>query len=182
MIKKANIPFKDVSILGAGVQGTPISLNYAIHGYNVKVIDISEHILRKVQQQHNGILNNKELLNRLNNVNNLDLSDKKNEILNRLNYTTDINEGVSDADLVVEMVPEDLSLKREVFSQLDKICPRKTILGTNSSSLRISQIEDGINRLDRVLNMHYFGFIVELMKGSKTTDQTIEKVYNFIHS
>jgi len=105
-------------------------------------------------------------------------------ILDRIRFTTDVEEGASPADLVVEAVPERLEIKREVFAQLDRICAPHAILGTNSSSIRISAIEDVTRRPDRLLNTHFYGVVwerpmVELMRGTATSDETIERARRF---
>jgi len=110
--------------------------------------------------------------------------EEKVAILSRIHLTTDVQEGASRADLVIEAVPERLELKREVFAQLDKICPSHTVLATNSSSIRISAIEDATHRLDRVLNMHFYAPVwqrpmVELMRGSATSDETMDRARQF---
>ena len=110
--------------------------------------------------------------------------DDKEAILGRLNYTGDVKLGTSRADLVIESVPEHLEAKREIFTQLDQVCPAQTILATNSSSIRISLIEDVTRRPDRVLNTHFYQAIeratmVELMRGTETSDETIERVRQF---
>jgi hypothetical protein len=78
-------------------------------------------------------------------------------------------------------VPERLEIKREVFAQLDEACPSHTILATNSSSIRISAIENATHRPDKVLNMHFYPqrAMVELMRGTATSDETIENARQF---
>jgi 3-hydroxybutyryl-CoA dehydrogenase len=95
--------------------------------------------------------------------------------------------GVAGADLVIEAVPERLETKREVFSRLDRVCPDHTILATNSSSIRVSRIEDATQRPDRVLNMHFYHRLwqrpmVELMRGTTTSDETIERARQFAYN
>ncbi len=82
--------------------------------------------------------------------------EEKEAILNRILITRDVEEAASDVDLVIEAIPELLELKREVFGTLDEICDGRTILATNSSSIRVSKIEDATGRLDRVLNTHFY--------------------------
>jgi 3-hydroxybutyryl-CoA dehydrogenase len=109
------------------------------------------------------------------------------KILDRIRHTTSVSEAASDADLVIEAVKEEVSIKRDVFQQLDHLCPQYTILATNSSSIRISRIESATTRPDRVLNTHFVLPIwthpfVELMRGELTSDATMEVVTSFISS
>jgi 3-hydroxybutyryl-CoA dehydrogenase len=105
----------------------------------------------------------------------------------RLRRTTSLEEAASEADIVIEVVKEDLALKREVFAALDRICPPHTILATNSSSLRISRIESATGRPGKVLNTHFVQPVwkhpfVELMGGSATSTESMESVKTFMES
>jgi 3-hydroxybutyryl-CoA dehydrogenase len=87
--------------------------------------------------------------------------------------------------LVIEAIPERLELKREVFAELDRVCLAHTILATNSSSIPVSRIEGATRRPDRVLNMHFFppvrdNAVAELMRGTATSDNTIEQARRFV--
>ena len=98
-----------------------------------------------------------------------------------------MEEAASDVDLVIEAIPESLELKREVFGTLDEICDDRTILATNSSSIRVSKIEGATGRRDRVLNTHFYNIpwrrsVVELMRGTDTSDETMERVRRFMES
>jgi len=170
-------PIETVSVVGAGFMGTQIGLQCAFYSYTVWLIDVSEKVLEQSSQ-----VCRQELEARVEKQQ-ITANDKEN-ILKRLHFTGDLNEGASVADLVIEATPERLELKRAVFAQLDKACPDHTILATNSSSIRISRIEDATNRLGRVLNAHFYGSIwqntiVELMRGTQTSDEVIEQVYKF---
>jgi 3-hydroxybutyryl-CoA dehydrogenase len=110
--------------------------------------------------------------------------EEERSILGRIHTTTDVREAASRVDLVIEAVPERLEAKREVFRRLDEICASRTILATNSSSIRVSKIEAATNRPDRVLNMHFYSGpwrrpIVELMRGSETSDETMRMARQF---
>ena len=108
-------------------------------------------------------------------------------ILSNIRFATGMAEAVAGAQLVIEAVNERLDVKREVFAQLDQLCAELTILATNSSSIRVSAIEDATDRPDRVLNMHFYNPVwlrpvVELMRGSATSDETIALASEFIRS
>ena len=169
-----------VSIIGAGFMGAQIGLQCASSGRTVWLVDISKEALKQAQQSQV-----KELEVRLEKQQ--ITIDEKEAILKRLHFTGDMEEGTQQADLVIEAVAERLDIKREVFAHLDKICPGHTILATNSSSIRISRIEDATRRPDRVLNLHFYPPVwqipmVELMRGTATTDETMERVEGFARS
>ena len=170
-------PIETISIVGAGFMGAQIGLRCASHRYTVWFVDISEKMLEQASQGHLTELERRVAERQI-------TLDDKEAILGRLNYTGDVKLGTSRADLVIESVPEHLEAKREIFTQLDQVCPAQTILATNSSSIRISLIEDVTRRPDRVLNTHFYQAIeratmVELMRGTETSDETIERVRQF---
>lgn len=171
---------KKIAVIGAGSMGWQIALHCAVKGYPVCLIDIAEQMLdqaRKMQiQEIERLITQKQII-----------ANEKDVILRRLNFTSNMRQGVSDVDLVIETVSENLELKRRVFEQLDQFCPSYTILATNSSSIPISQIESAVQRTDKVLNTHFYPPIwarpmVELMGGAATSDDTIKKVKIFVYS
>jgi 3-hydroxybutyryl-CoA dehydrogenase len=157
--------------------GAQIGLQCATHGYTVWLVDLLAEALQRTAENHSQELEKRLEKQQI-------TAGEKEAILRRIHLTTNMEEGASKADLVIETVPERLEIKREVFAQLDTVCPRHTILATNSSSLRISAIENATHRPDKVLNMHFYSLamhrtMVELMRGAATSDETIENVRQF---
>jgi 3-hydroxybutyryl-CoA dehydrogenase len=172
-------PFDTVCIIGAGFMGTQIGLQCATHGYTVWFVESLEESLQRSARRHS-----QELETWLE-KGQITLGEKE-IILNRIHFTRELQAGVSNAGLAIESVPENLEIKRAVFAQLDEICPSYTILATNSSSLRISAIEDATHRPDKILNMHFYppvwqSTLVELMRGTATSNETIERAIHFAH-
>jgi 3-hydroxybutyryl-CoA dehydrogenase len=170
-------PFETVCIVGAGTMGTDIGLQCATHGYAVWLVGPRQEALQRAARLISQELGTRVQAKRL-------TEDEKEDILGRIRFTSDLVEGAPSAELVIESVPERRELKRQVFSQLDAICPSHTILATNSSSMRISAIEDATHRPDKVLNLHFYPnvskrSIVELMRGTATSEQTIERARQF---
>ena len=170
-------PLTTVCIVGAGYMGAQIALQCATHGYAIWLVDALAEALQQAAESHSLELERRLEKQQI-------TAEEKEVILRRIHLTTNMEEGASKADLVIEAVPERLEVKREVFAQLDEVCPRHTILATNSSSLRISAIENATHRPDKVLNMHFYSLamhrtMVELMRGTATSDETIEKVRQF---
>ena len=164
-----------VCVVGAGFMGYQIALQCAIHGVEVWMVDISAAALeRALSEQRNEL--DKPVY-----------EGKRSEILSRIHTAGCIYDVEAEIDLVIETIPERVELKRELFARLDRVCPPHTIFATNSSSIRASAIEDATNRAGQVLNMHFFmpvweRPIVELMRGSATTDETIRRVYELSRS
>ncbi|WP_066495470.1 3-hydroxybutyryl-CoA dehydrogenase [Abyssisolibacter fermentans] len=104
----------------------------------------------------------------------------KNEILNRIKTTTEIDTA-RDVDLVIEAAVENMETKKKIFSELDEICKEDTILATNTSSLSITEIASATKRPDKVIGMHFFNPVpvmklVEVIKGIATSDETKNKI------
>ena len=105
--------------------------------------------------------------------------DAANAILSRIKGTTDVKEAASDADLVIEAVIENMDVKKQVFKELDEICPEHTILASNTSSLSITEMAAATNRPEKVVGMHFFNPVpvmrlVEIVRGLTTSDETVE--------
>ena len=171
-------PIKSVSVVGAGYMGYQIGLQCASHGFPVFMFDISGEALDQAQESIVQVLDDWVEEERIS-------VKEKDAVLLRIYMTDDLGRAVSDADLVIEAVPERLELKREVFGQLDRICKDHMILATNSSSIRVSKIEGATSRRDRVLNTHFYSrpwrsLVVELMRGAVTSDETLERVREFM--
>ena len=173
-------PIERVCLCGAGYLGWQISLQCASQGIPVRLFDISEEALERASEHI------RHELQTWTSEGNITLEDVE-AILGRVSFHNDLAKAVEGVDLVIEAVPERLDLKREVFAQLADVCDDATILATNSSSIRISKIEDATGRLDKVLNTHFYNTpwrrsIVELMRGTGTSDETLERVREFMVS
>jgi 3-hydroxybutyryl-CoA dehydrogenase len=171
---------KNVAIVGAGTMGWQIALQAATYGYNVSITDLLESAIERAKTTINCSLAEKVDLKEIS------LKDRV-EIFDRIHFTLDLAEAASKADLVIEAIVEKLEPKREVFSKLDQICPPHTILATNSSSIRVSKIESATRRPDKVLNIHFYSLIskkniVDLMGGTRTSAETLEKARRWIRS
>ncbi len=168
---------QNICIVGAGFMGTQIGLQCAVHLCNTTIVDSAKNALAQ-----SATLASEELQRRLNSGE-IDAAERD-KTLTQLRYESDLANGIREADLIIEAIPEKLELKRQLFAQLDALTAPDTILASNSSSIKISAIEDATQRPDKVLNLHFYGIVwerpmVELMRGSATSDRTIEQVYRF---
>jgi 3-hydroxybutyryl-CoA dehydrogenase len=160
-----------IAILGAGTMGAYISYLCAKNGYAVRLVDTSPASLEKSCARH------REWATR-----DLTQTSAQDTMLSRITVSPSLEQAVAEADLVIEALPEDLELKRSIFAQLDALCPQEVILASNSSSLRMSRIEQGVTHRVRVSNLHFFLpplMAVEIMGGSATTASTIERLRTF---
>ncbi|MGC8681627.1 MAG: 3-hydroxyacyl-CoA dehydrogenase family protein, partial [Thermoplasmata archaeon] len=122
---------KNVAVIGSGTMGRGIAEVFALYGFNVYLEDISDDILKKAI---NEIKDSLEKLARKGNIGNL------NDILSRIRTYTSIESAVKDADLVIEAVPELEELKKKIFSEIEKYTRKDTILASNTSNIRITDI------------------------------------------
>ena len=104
------------------------------------------------------------------------------EIMGRIKTSTDLS-GAADADFVFEAIIENLEAKREIFKELDRICPQPTILATNTSSISITQIAAATKRADKVIGMHFMNPVpimqlVEIIRGYNTSDEVTDTIMN----
>lgn len=163
---------KRVSVIGSGTMGHGIGLVYAMGGYRVTLNDLSSEIL------HTATSHIRDELNTLA-ENELILQGEIEAVLSRISTTTDLREAVWDADFVTETVWEDLEVKREIFHDLDRLCPEHTILASNTSSLLLRDITARCQRKDRTVITHWVNPshlvpAVEVVCGEDTSDEAME--------
>lgn len=152
-----------IGIVGAGTMGNEIGKQAVLHDYQVRIFDLDQDALEEAKE----------------NVTETVKKQKDEKAVEKITVHDSLAEAVSNADLVIEAVPEDRELKRKVFSQIDGAAPPSAIIATNSSSLPVSWLEDAVERKDKVLNIHFYLPIqdrpmADIMKGTETSDETLE--------
>ena len=162
-----------IGVIGAGQMGNGIAQVAAVAGYEVVMIDIKEDYIQKGMETINFSLGKLVMKERMT------VTDADSAI-GRITTGTDRNL-CADCDLVVEAVPEILSLKAEIFSELDGICKPEAILASNTSSISISTIAGSTNRPDKVIGMHFMNPVpimklVEIINGDGTSEATNQAV------
>jgi len=165
---------KYISIIGAGTMGNGIAHTFAQFDYKVSLIDTSKDSLDQ------GIATITRNLDRMLSKEKISEDDKKRTLANISTYTS-IAESAKNADLVVEAATEHESIKLDIFRELDKICPPKTILATNTSSIPITKIAAVTNRPKQVIGMHFMNPVpimklVEIIRGYNTSDDITNTV------
>jgi 3-hydroxyacyl-CoA dehydrogenase len=161
---------KNVFVVGAGYMGNGIAQVSALAGYKVVMCDVSEGCLASgldAVESSLGKLLSKDKIN----------GEQSEAAFANIRTTCDLEEA-RDADIVVEAIPENLELKKDIFTRLDRICPPHTIIGTNTSAIPISSIAAATSRPDKVVGIHFFGpvplmLLVEIIKGLLTSDETM---------
>lgn len=168
---------QQIAVIGSGTMGRQISLQIARHGYPVVLYDIDADVLKQAKTAQQGYV--KEWTD-LGQISAWDASD----MLDRITYATDLADAVKDVDLVIEAIPERIDLKRKLFHQLDGVLRPHAIIASNSSSIRVSLIEDATERPELVANFHFYlpvwdSPMVEVGGGSQTNDETLDALTVF---
>ncbi|CAA0153424.1 3-hydroxybutyryl-CoA dehydrogenase (Beta-hydroxybutyryl-CoA dehydrogenase) (BHBD) [Tenacibaculum maritimum] len=164
----------NIAVIGAGTMGNGIAHTFAQFGYNVQLIDISQTALDK------GMATITKNLDRMVGKGKISEDDKNSTLKNITTYTS-IEAGTKTANLVVEAATENVDLKLKIFKTLDEICPKETILATNTSSISITQIAAATNRPEKVIGMHFMNPVpimklVEIIRGYNTSDEVMELI------
>ncbi|MDF2956641.1 MAG: 3-hydroxyacyl-CoA dehydrogenase [Candidatus Alkanophagales archaeon MCA70_species_1] len=163
---------KKVAVIGAGIMGTGIAQVCAQAGYEVGLRDIEDEFVER------SISTMKSSLGKLVQKGKISQGDAD-AIIGRIKGTTDLKEAAGDADLVIEAVVENMDVKKQVFKELDEICPERTIFASNTSSLSITEMAAATKRPEKVVGMHFFNPVpvmrlVEIVRGLTTSDETVE--------
>ncbi len=171
---------KNIVIAGSGMMGHGIGQEFAMAGHKITFLGRS---MKKMDQDIQKIERN---LNELCEWG-LTTQDRIPMAMENIKAVTSLKEAVQDADLVIEAIIEDLEIKKDLFSQLDKACPKHTILASNTSSLMPSMLETATTRPDKVLVAHYFNPpylmpLVEIVRGKQTSDETVDFLYKLLKS
>lgn len=167
---------KKIGVIGCGQMGTGILQVFAQSGYDVIGVGRSQEGLERAVKSIDKRLASSVEKGKMS-------REDKSGIMARI--TTSVNVGaLKDCDLVEESVPEDLELKKQVFSELDRICPEQTIFATNTSGLSVTDMGAVTKRGDRVLGMHFHNpapvmRLLELVRTVMTSAETIETVKKF---
>ena len=163
-----------IAVIGAGTMGNGIAHVFAQNGYKVNLVDIAQASLDK------GLATIIKNLDRMIAKEVIDEAKKDATLANITTYT-DLKDGVSNTDLVVEAATEKLDIKLNIFEDLDAICKAETILATNTSSISITQIGAATNRPEKVIGMHFMNPVpimklVEIIRGYSTSDEVTDTI------
>ncbi len=157
---------QNITVIGAGTMGNGIAHIFAMKNFSVTLVDISETALEK------AITTIGKNLDRMVRKEKISEADKA-ATLGNITTSTNLPEGVSNADLVVEAATENVNLKLKIFKQIDENAPAKAVLASNTSSISITKIAAVTNRPEKVIGMHFFNPVpvmklVEVINGYGT--------------
>lgn len=171
---------RNVSIIGAGNMGYGFAVHFALQGQDVTLIDHRKSNIDRARERIRDAASDLRaggLVDRT-----------PDEVLDRVDFTTDRGAGVSDADVVLETVPEELGIKRDVFSAVCEAAPDDALLASNTSGIPITEIAEVVpGCADRVVGCHwwfppYLLEPVEVVRGEETSDRTLERMREFVEA
>lgn len=165
---------QSISVIGSGTMGNGIAHVFAQHGFHVSLVDVNAEFLEKSlavisknmdRQVSKGSISQEE----------------KDASLARISTFTNLEDGVKNADLVVEAATENITLKLDIFRQLDQFTPKEAILASNTSSISITKIAAVTKRPSQVIGMHFMNPVpvmklVEVIRGYATSDEVTKTI------
>ena len=168
---------KKIAVIGAGTMGAGIAQIAAEAGYQVNLRDIKDEFVERGIQTIGKFMGRKLEKGKI-------TKEQHEEILNRINGSTDLTAALEGAELVVEAVLEKMDLKKEIFKEMGDLCGKDTVLATNTSTLSITEIASDARYPERVVGMHFFNPVplmrlVEVVKGEKTAKDIVTTATDF---
>ncbi|AXR81342.1 3-hydroxyacyl-CoA dehydrogenase/enoyl-CoA hydratase family protein [Natrarchaeobaculum sulfurireducens] len=162
-----------VAVLGAGNMGHGIAEVAAMAGYDVNMRDINDEFVQ------NGYDQIEWSLNKL--AENDQLSEEADTVLERITPLVDMGEACADADVVIEAVPEQMEIKKDVYGELEEVAADDAIFATNTSSLSITDLAEVTERPERFCGMHFFNPpvrmpLVEVISGAESDEETLDVI------
>ena len=170
-------PIQRVGVLGGGLMGSGIAQVCAMAGCQTIVREISETLSEKsranVDKSLAKAVKNEKIT-----------SEQRDATLSRLSFITDVS-GLSESEIVIEAVSEDLDLKNSLWKELSSVCPPATIFASNTSSLTIAAMAVSCGRPDRMLGLHFFNPVpamklVEVVRTITTSQETEDTAVAFV--
>jgi len=170
---------KNVGVIGCGLMGAGIAQVCAQSGYKTVVREVSEDLLKKGLGRINGFLAKSVEKGKLS-------AEQKAAAMANLTGTTSLAD-LKNGDIIIEAAVENIDLKKELFAELDPLCPPATIFASNTSSLTITEMAAATKRGDRFVGLHFFNPVplmklVEVVRTIATSQQTFDTAFAFAKS
>src|SRR4030042_4625421 len=166
---------KTIAVLGAGLMGHGIAQVAAQVGkYEVNIRDVEQKFIDSGMTMIAGSLQRF--------VKKAQLSEEEmKNILSKIHPILDLKEAISNADLIIEAIPENVELKKTTLREVDIYSPPHAIIASNTSSVSITEMASATKRPENVVGMHFFNppqlmKLVEVIKGAKTSDETVQTI------
>lgn len=164
---------KKIGVIGAGTMGHGISLVAAKAGFDVTMQDIKDEFVQKGLSKIERFLDKSIEKGKM-------TAEEKNKILSKIKGTTKL-EDLKDCDLIVEAIFEDVTVKKDIFKKLDKLCKKETIFASNTSTIPITDLASVTSRPEHFIGMHFMNPVplmklVEVIRGLRTSDDTAKLI------
>ncbi len=180
VFQRGFVTVKNITVLGSGVMGHGIAQVSATAGYNVVLRDIKQEFLDKAMEKIKWSLDkmvSKEKISK----------EEGDSIYSRISPVVDLADAVKDAEMVIEVVPEIMDLKKQVYAELDKVAKPEVIFASNTSTLPITEIANTTSRPEKFIGIHFFNppqlmKLVEVIPGEKTSQEITELTQEFVNS
>ena len=171
---------QNITILGSGVMGHGIAQVAATAGYNITLRDIEQKFLDRAMEKIEWSLQKMASKGRM-------TKEDADGALARIKPVVDLQEAVSGAQMVIEVVPEIMDLKKKVYAELDRAADPGTIFASNTSTLPITEIAGATTRPDRFIGIHFFNppqlmKLVEVIPGMETSQDVVDTTREFVRS
>lgn len=168
---------KNVAVAGTGVLGSQIAFQTAFKGFEVSAYDINDEALEKAKERFNVLKERYQ-------EDKYGTKEKVDAAYNRISLFTDLAKAVENADLVIEAVPEVLSIKQDFYKELSRVANKETIFASNSSTMTPSQLVGFTDRPEKYLHLHFANEIwklniAEIMKHEGTSQEVFDEVIAF---
>jgi len=165
---------RQIAVIGTGTMGRGIAYLSVLAGFDTVIFDVDASALDAARGSVESFLKKS--------VEKGKVSEKAaSEAIARVQIAADLEPAVRAADLIIEAVPENFDLKKDLFAQADLFCGEETILASNTSSISITKLASNVERRDRFVGLHFFNpphlmKLVEIVRGERTSDETVADV------
>ncbi len=165
---------RQIAVIGSGTMGRGIAYLSAVAGFDTVIYDVEPGALESARAAIESSLRKAVDRGKLEDPARL-------EALHRVQLASDLEPAVRAADLIIEAVPENFELKKDLFAQADLFCGEETILASNTSSLSITRLASTVEKRDRFVGLHFFNppqamKLIEIVRGERTSDATVAEM------
>jgi 3-hydroxybutyryl-CoA dehydrogenase len=166
---------RQIAIIGTGTMGRGIAYLAAVAGYETVIHDADAGALEAAKASIESTLKKGIERGKI-------TGDAAAEARGRIHLSPDLEPAVRAADLIIEAVPEDPDLKKNLLAQADLFCGEETILASNTSSISITELAQSVERRDRFVGLHFFNpphvmKLIEIVRGERTSDETVGQAH-----
>ncbi len=167
-----------IAVIGSGTMGSGVGYVTALAGFETRLYDVSPEALAKTEAYHKGLISRSLAKGRI-------TEEAASSFRGRVSYPDELSQALAGADIVIEAVLEDIELKKDFLRQAEALVSEDTILGSNTSSLPITQMASAVESRGRVIGIHFFNpapvmKLVEIVVGMETAPEVVDRVIDFV--